>query len=79
MHCVEITESQCGHFTIFLPLRFYVKSKSGVTKTAILTILEALNVDFLGKISHFKVSKIPKIAKFRASKMVKTAVFGVTN
>ena len=42
---------------------------------AILTILEALNFDFLG-ILHLKMSKIPKNSKFKAGQMVKMAVFG---
>ena len=51
---------QCGKMTNFLPLRFYVKSFLDVfrgSKTAILTILEALNVDF-GKFLHFLKAKI---------------------
>ena len=45
---------------------------------AILTILEALNFDFLG-ILHLKMSKIPKNSKFRADKVVKMAIFGLQN
>ena len=63
--------------TNFLPLRFYVKSffdDFRVSKTAILTILEALNVDF-GKFLHFLKAKIYQNKKSRASKTVKMVDF----
>ena len=45
-----LLHQQCGNFRIFLSLRFYVKSIlwmiSRSSKTAILTILKALNFDF---------------------------------
>ena len=59
--------------TNFLPLRFYVKSffdDFKVSKTAILTILEALNVDF-GKFLHFLKTEIYQNQKSRASKTAK--------
>ena len=44
------------------------------SKTAVLTILEALNFDFR-KILHLKMSKVPKNSKIRAAQMAKKAVF----
>ena len=69
---------QCGNLAIFQPLisreiNFDLFQK---VKTAVLTILEALNFDFFGKISHWNVSTIPKNSKFRAAQLVKMAVFG---
>ena len=61
----------------FLPLRFYVKSffdDFRVSKTAILSILEALNVDF-GKCLNFLKPEIFQNQKFRASKTGKMADF----
>ena len=63
--------------TKFLPLRFYVKSLFNdfrVSKTAILTILEALNVDF-GKFLNFLKAEIYQNQKSRASKTAKMADF----
>ena len=63
--------------TNFLPLRFYVKSffdDFRVSKTAILTILEALNVDF-GKFLNFLKPEIHQNLKSRASKTGKIADF----
>ena len=45
------------------------------SKNAILTILEALNVDFWNNFT-LSMSKIPKNSKFRAAKMVKMTIFG---
>ena len=45
--------------------------------TAILTILAALNFDFLG-ISHFRISENSQKCKIRAGKMVKMAVFNLS-
>ena len=62
---------------IFLPFWFYVKSILAVLSrlnSAILTILKALNFNFLG-ISHLKMSKNPKNSKIRAAQMFKMAVF----
>ena len=59
--------SQSRKMTNFLPLRFYVKSffdDFRFSKTAILTILEALNVDF----GDFFKAAIYQNQKFRASK-----------
>ena len=59
-----------GKFAIFHPLRFYVKSILADlrrSKTAILTILKALNYDF-GTFKLVKMSKIPINAKFSAVK-----------
>ena len=45
----EVQAAQCGNFSIVQPLRFSVKSiltEFNVSKTAILTNLEALNFDF---------------------------------
>ena len=44
------------------------------SKTAILSILEALNLDLL-EISHLKMSKIAQKFKCRTAKMIKIAVF----
>jgi len=57
-----VTIARCKDLAVFLSLLFYVKSiladfKS--PKTAIITILEALNFDFLGN-SYYKCEKIPK-------------------
>ena len=72
----NVSVAQCGNLTNFLPLRFFVKSFLGVSKTAILTILEALNVDF-GKSLHFLQAKICQNKKFRSSKTAKMADFEV--
>ena len=47
------------------------------SKSAFLTILEALNFDFW-KISHFAMSLVPKNLIFRPPQMVKIAVFGAS-
>ena len=49
LECAYIKRAQCGKIANFLLLRFFVKSFFDgfrVSKTAILTILEATNVDF---------------------------------
>jgi len=61
---------------IFQSLRFYVKSNLGVSssaKSAILTHLEALNVDF-HEFLHFLKAEIHQINKSQRPKMGKTAV-----
>ena len=71
---------QCGNLAIDL-LWFYVKSIVADFRrltTLILTILEALNFDFFGKISHWNVSTIPKNSKFRAAQIVQMTVFDFT-
>ena len=53
-------ESQCGNFTIFLSIRFYVRSILGnrkVPNLPSLTHLRALNYDFYGFL-HFLNAKI---------------------
>ena len=63
--------------TNFLPLTFYVKSffdDFKVSKTAILTILEAVNVDF-GKFLYFLKAEIYQNKKSKASKTAKMADF----
>ena len=67
--------TQCGKMTIFLPLAFYLKSffdDFKGSKTAILTILEALNVEF-GKFLNFLKAEIYQNQKSRASKTGKMA------
>ena len=57
--------TQCGKFKIFLSLRFYVKSNFGVcrsAKYAILTHLEALNLDFY-EFLHFLKAEIDQMKK----------------
>ena len=52
--------SQCGNFTIFLSVRFYVKSTLGILEVQnlpFLSNLEALNFDFYD-ILHFLKTKI---------------------
>ena len=69
-----------GNLALFLPLKFYVKSIFAYfrrSKTDVLTILEGLNIEFMG-ISHLKMSKFPKNLKFTAAQMIKTAVFGAS-
>ena len=59
---------QCGNFIIFLSLRFQVKltfSGSRSEKSAILTHLEALNLDFL-KFCTFLRFKSTQLTRFRA-------------
>ena len=66
-----VKTAQCGKIN-FLPLTFYVKSffdDFKVSKTAILTILDALNVDF----GNFWKAEICQIQKSRASKTAKMA------
>ena len=68
-HCVE--KKNFCHF------RFYVKSLFDdfkVSKTAILTILETLDVDF-GKFLHFLRAEIYQNQKSRASKTAKMTDF----
>ena len=53
----------CGNLAIFQPLCFYVKTILADftgSKTAILTILEALNFDFLGIFDIFKCEILHK-------------------
>ena len=54
--------AQCGNVRIFLPFRFYVKSILADfrrSKSAFLTILEALNFDFWKTVT-LEMSKIAK-------------------
>ena len=59
-----------GNFPATLILREISRSK-----TAILSILEALTYEFW-EFLHVKVSKISKSSKFRADNVVKMTVFG---
>ena len=55
-----MSNSPYGKMIIFLPFRFYVKSfidDFKVSKTAILTILDALNIDF-GNFLNFLKAEI---------------------
>ena len=66
---------------IFLQLHFYVKSiltDFRRSKSAILTILEALNFDFWKNFTLENVLR-SKNQKFRAALMVKMSVFGASN
>ena len=77
----EIHCPQCGKMTNFLPLRFYVKSffdDFKVSKTAILTILEALNVDF-GKFLNFLKAEIYQTQESKASKTGKMVDFEIVD
>ena len=72
----EVKAARCGNLAIFLPLRFSMKSTLAhftVSKTAIETLFEALNlyfcefVHFLGQLyqnSNSRVSKSVKMADF---------------
>ena len=65
----ESSSAQCENFSIFLSLRFYVKSILGIfwnLKTAIITILKAKNFDFC---------TFWKLTKFRAAEIAKTGTF----
>ena len=56
---MEITESQCGNVSIFLPLRFYVKST--------FEILEAQKLPFL----QFQGLRIFNLSEFQPSEKAK--------
>ena len=71
--------TQLGNLAIFLPFRYYLKSIAADfrrSKTAILTISEALNLDFWKNFTLEKMSKISKNAEFRAAHMIKMEDFG---
>ena len=61
--------TQCGNFRIFLPIRFYVKSKlaslSVVSKVAISTHLQALDFDFYQFLLFVNVKNEQKIKNQR--------------
>ena len=70
----QFQHSQSGNLSILLPLWFYVKSILADfwwSKTAIWTILEALNFEFYENFTNENV----KNSNLRAAKMVKMAVF----
>ena len=76
MHSVEVFELLN---TIFLLLRFYVKSYFGwlkPSKISFSAILEGLEFDF-GEIVRFFKAQICKIAKLRVSKTVKIGAFKI--
>jgi len=74
---VWLHNTQCGNFRVFLPLGFYVKSIFAdfkKSKSAILTILEALTFDFWGYFTFENVKNALKSKKIRAAKMVEMTV-----
>ena len=68
---IDTLSAQCLKIMIFPSLRFYVKSTlrmwmlHGNAKSAVLTHLETLNIDFL----HILKAKIHQTNKFRAKKL----------
>ena len=73
---------RCGNWGITLPLWFYVKSILADlrrSKTAVLTILEALNFDFWKKISHFKSQNFPTFQNSELLKWSKLQILGLQN
>ena len=72
-----IGNKQCGNFRISLPLRFYVKSILVIfeaPKIAILTILEALNFEYLEIFDTF-IDEIPKNQHSKPTKRLKWQFF----
>ena len=68
----EVKAARCGNFVIFLPLRFSVKSNLKdfkVSKTAILTSLEALNFD-VSEFVQFLKAQFYQNSKSKVSKAV---------
>ena len=66
------------NFSIFLPLWFYVKSIVADfrrSKTAVLTILEAMTFDFW---KNFMLENVKNSQKFNKLQMVRIAVFGAS-
>ena len=69
--------SQCGNSRIFLPLRFYVKSKLVILESQnlpLFTHLEALNID-LHDFMHVSNVYISILTKFKVPKMAKYSNF----
>ena len=76
-HCCSFTNTQCGKFRHFLPLRFSVKLIFGileVQKIPIFAIFETLDFDFL-EISALKRYKNVSESKFKVAKHVKKVLF----
>ena len=76
-HYNNIMNSQSGHFSIFLLLRFYMKSIFGdfrISKLSILKFLRALNFDF-EKILQLLRAEIYHKLEFRAFQKAKIADF----
>ena len=68
----------CRNWAICLPLWFYVKlifANFRTPKTAVLTILEALNIRFWKK---FTLENVKSTPKYKIAQMVKMAVFGAS-
>ena len=75
----EVKAARCGNFTIFPPLKFYVKSNFGEfkrQKMSLLALLEVLNLDF-SKFEPFLKSLIYQNSKLRVSEIVKIAIFHI--
>ena len=70
-----IGNTQCGNFRIILPFRFLREINFELPKTAILTISEPLNFEFLRNVLHFSSVKFFQKSKFKAFKIVKITVF----
>ena len=75
---LNFAQSQCGKFSTFLSLRFYVKSileNVKVQKMSFLPFQELWNYDF-GTFQPSANAKIHEKARFRASKWVRIIIYG---